>query len=60
MDDTKTTVLVNWLTRVMGPAYTADHLEEVDTSRENFPHYYTRRDQPNDPKGHYTKKRRWF
>ncbi len=61
-DDTRTTVFINWLTRVMGPAYTADYIEGADTSRENFPSYYTRHDQDDDPKGHFTKRgrRRWM
>jgi hypothetical protein len=44
----------NWLLTVMGPAYTEDYLLKVDQSRENYPDYYTRHDQIDNPKRHYT------
>lgn len=34
-----------WLMLVHVPNYTRDH-EEIDTSRENYPEYITRHDQP--------------
>ena len=42
--DTASTILRNWLQAVMGPNYTAEHLNEIDKSRENYPEYWTRND----------------
>jgi hypothetical protein len=47
--DTRTTVLTNWLLKVMGPNYTADYIGEDDhVDRENYPQYMTRNDQPDN------------
>ncbi len=48
--DTASTVLRNWLNRVMGPNWVADG-ESPDPDPAAYPHYYTRHDQPHNPKG---------
>lgn len=56
--DTPSVVLLNWLRQTMGTSYTADHLHEIDPDPANYPHYYTRHDQPDVDRR--AKNRRWF
>lgn len=54
--DVYSIVRANWL-RITG---SVEESEQPDPDPANYPDYYTRHDQPDNPKGHYTRRRRWF